>query len=127
MINFFLPDPEPNFQGYQLKSVHGDVYCLPPPPCRTVFFERYGLQYLFWRRLMQKQDTIKLELSKEIEKILLFVPPAVLRLFSVVSAWYFIIIIIFATVIRAQNSIFILLEIAFKLITTFGVHKNFRV
>ena len=75
---------------------------------------------------MQKQDTIKLELSKEIEKILLFVPPAFLRLFSVVSAWYFI-IIIFATVIRAQNSIFILLEIAFKLITTFGVHKNFRV
>ena len=76
---------------------------------------------------MQKQDTIKLELSKEIEKILLFVSPAFLRLFSVVSAWYFIIIIIFATVIRAQNSIFILLEIAFKLITTFGVHKNFRV
>ena len=76
---------------------------------------------------MQKQDTIKLELSKEIEKILLFVPPAFLRLFSVVSAWYFIIIIIFATVIKAQNSIFILLEIAFKLITIFGVHKNFRV
>ena len=75
---------------------------------------------------MQKQDTIKLELSIEIEKILLFVPPAFLRLFSVVSVWYFI-IIIFATVIRAQNSIFILLEIAFKLITTFGVHKNFRV